>query len=211
MNHSDEQGTIEWFAARYGRATASRFKDVLAKLKNGDSAAARENYLMEIVTERLTGQPVAHFANAAMQWGVDMEPLARSAYVAQTGRDVEECGFFAHDSIMTGASPDGLVEWDGAIEIKCPFNSVNHVNTLRSGMPQEHMAQIQGVLWLIDRDWCDFVSFDPRMPAELKLYVQRILRDQDFISGLEVEVRAFLGEVDTIVAELMSHSTTTKK
>jgi len=210
MQETDEQGSIEWFAKRAGRATASRFKDALAKLKNGQPAKDRQNYLMEVVTERLTGQPVAHFSNAAMQWGTDMEPLARETYSLQTGRDVERCGFFAHDELMSGASPDGLIEWDGVLEIKCPFNSINHIATLRGGMPEEHMAQVQGEMWFTGRDWCDFVSFDPRMPPKLKLYVQRIPRDDAFISGLETEVRAFLAEVDTIVAELMLHPTTHK-
>lgn len=201
---TDTQRTAAWFQARTGRATASRFKDVLAKLKNGSPAAARQTYLIEIVTERLTGSQAQHFTNAAMQWGTDNEAAARVAYEQRHNVTVEETGFVAHDLMACGASPDGLVDWDGLIEIKCPFNPTNHVQTLIDGMPSDHMAQIQGQLWMTDRRWCDFVSFDPRMPAELQLYVQRIERDDMFIGMLTQEVDRFLAEVDAMVASLKS-------
>ena len=201
---TDVQRDGAWFAARAGRATASRFKDVLAKLKNGAPAAARQNYLMDVVTERLTGSPVTHFTTTAMTWGTDLEEIAKVAYADYIRVGVDETGFWTHDTMMAGDSPDGLVNWEGLVEIKCPFNSANHVATWRDGMPDEHMAQIQGQLWITGRDWCDFVSFDPRMPGALRLYVQRIERDDDYIASLETEVRSFLTDVDAMVSSLMN-------
>jgi hypothetical protein len=196
-----EQRSADWFAARLGCATASSFKNVLAKLKNGKPAQARESYLIEIVTERLTGQPVPHFTTAAMQWGIDNEPAARIEYEFRTERVVEETGFIRHPSILAGASPDGLVEADGGIEIKCP-SSTTHVDTLIHGMPDEHMAQLQGAMWITGRAWWDFVSYDPRMPKDLQIYIQRIERNDIFIAGLDSEVRSFLAEVDSTVDQL---------
>jgi len=190
-----DQRSDDWYAARCGKATASRFKDVLAKLKNGAAAADRQKYLTELVVERLTGQPVPAYENAAMRWGTEQEAGARAAYEKRAGVAVEETGFVAHDTLQAGCSPDGLVDWDGLIEIKCPYNSAVHIETLLSGMPAEHTAQVQGQMWITGRQWCDFVSYDPRMPAELQLHVQRIPRDPAFIADLERQVTSFLAEV----------------
>lgn len=199
---TDLQRTAEWFAARTGKATASRFKDVLARLKSGAPAAARQSYLIELVTERLTGSAASHFTNAAMQWGTDNEAGARVLYEQRTHVQVQETGFVAHPIIAAGASPDGLVDWDGLIEIKCPFNSAIHVQTLMDGMPDDHMPQVQGQMWITEKQWVDFVSFDPRMPEPLQLYVQRVNRDDAYIARLESEVANFLEEVDAMVATL---------
>lgn len=189
------QGTPEWLAARAGHCTASRFKDVLATIKTGE-AATRRNYRIQLVTERLTGQPCETYTNTAMAWGTEQESHARAFYEAETGDMVSEVGFIVHPGMTwTGASPDGLVGEDGAIEIKCPFQSTVHVETLQSGMPNEHIAQIQGVLWVTGRQWCDFVSFDPRMPEKLKMHVQRIERNAGYIEQLATNVTAFLAEV----------------
>lgn len=190
------QGSEEWLAERAGHATASCFKEVLAKIKTGE-AAGRRNYRIRLVTERLTGVPVASYQNTAMQWGKDNEPAARMAYEAHTGKLVEEVGFIKHPRVAwCGMSPDGLINEDGGVEIKCPYESTIHVNTLDSGMPSEHIAQIQGALWVTGRKWWDFVSFDPRMPGKLKLYVQRIERDDEYIKNLQIEVIKFLTEVE---------------
>lgn len=203
---TEEQRTAEWFQARVGKATASRFKDVIAKLKNGNPAAVRTNYLVDIATERLTKSATPHYANSAMQWGVTHEPGARIVYEQRRKLQVEETGFIQHDELDAGASPDGLVDWDGLIEIKCPYNSAVHVLTWMDGMPEEHMPQVQGQLWITNRQWCDFVSFDPRMPPGLQLYVERVERNDSFINGLETEVRKFLADVDAMVAKLMEKS-----
>jgi putative phage-type endonuclease len=197
-----DQRTEDWYAARLGKATASRFKDAIAALKSGAPAQAQQDYLTELVVERLTQAPVQRYANAGMQWGTEQEPAARTAYERATGRIVEETGFVAHDTLMAGCSPDGLVDWDGLIEIKCPYNTGNHIETLLNGMPSMHMAQVQGQMWITGREWCDFVSFDPRMPEALQLHVQRIHRDPSFIADLEARITSFLQQVGTQVEAL---------
>lgn len=194
------QQSAEWFAARCGRATASRFDDVMAKIKTGE-AAGRRNYRAQLVCERLTGIPAESYTNAAMQWGIDTEPQARAAYEALTGNMVQEVAFVPHPELMAGASPDGLIDLDGGLEIKCP-NTAQHIEALLKGMPPEHIPQIQGGLWLTGRKWWHFVSFDPRMPEKLQLYIQKIERDSHYIAALELEVRRFLGEVDELVRQL---------
>ena len=199
------QQSPEWFAARLGKATASRFKDVLATIKNGE-AATRRNYRMQLVVERLTGQKEEGYTNQAMSWGNDNEPLARIAYEVQSGLIVTQVDFIAHPALMAGASPDGLIDADGGIEIKCPFQSAVHIETIQSGMPSEHMPQVQGAMWITGRQWWDFVSYDPRMPEHLQLYVQRIDRDDSYIKDLESKVTAFLQEVDATIQQLNSRA-----
>jgi putative phage-type endonuclease len=199
---TDTQRDADWYAARLGKATASRFKDAIAALKSGAPAQAQRDYLTELVVERLTQQPIQRFQNAAMTWGTEQESAARAAYERVTGRIVEETGFVAHDTLMAGCSPDGLVDWDGLIEIKCPWNTANHIETLLNGMPAEHIPQVQGQLWITGREWCDFVSYDPRMPEALQLHVQRIQRDEAFIADLEARITSFLQQVGTQVEAL---------
>lgn len=204
MNTTDtgaEQRTHAWLMARLGHATGSRFKDVLARLKSGAPAQARTDYLTELAVERVTGQPTQHFVNSYMQWGVDNEPGGRLRYIEVTGNQVEEVGFIRHPDLHAGVSPDGLVPLEGAIEIKCP-SSANHLITIREGMPSQHMPQVQGAMWITGAAWLDFVSFDPRFPRGLDLYVQRVHRDDVFITRLEEEVRLFLAELDEITASL---------
>ncbi len=201
---SIEQGTPEWFAARLGKVTASRVADVIAKTKTGYSAS-RESYLVELALERITGTRQEGFTNDAMRWGTDNEPLARAAYEARTGELVEEVGLLLHPRIeQAGASPDGLVGLDGQIEIKCP-NSATHVRTLRTGKPEgKYVTQMQWQLACTGRAWCDFISFDPRMPEGLQLFVTRIKRDDDLIKDLEAEVAKFLGELQAMVESLFT-------
>lgn len=197
-----EQQSAEWFAARLGRATASKFADAMSKLKNGKPAAARQTYAMQLLAERLTGQPTPHFETAAMRWGTENEPAARVEYAWTRGVEVEEVGFIAHPSISAGASPDGLIGSDGGIEIKCP-SSVVHLQTLLYGMPEEHTAQVQGAMWITNRAWWDFVSFDPRMAEPHRLFVQRIARDDTYIANLDFEIRGFLEEVEALHRQLL--------
>jgi len=196
------QRDADWYAARVGKATASRFRDAIAALKSGAPAQAQRDYLTELVVERLTGQRVQKFATAAMQWGTEQEPAARAAYERVTGRIVEETGFVAHDTLLAGCSPDGLVDWDGLVEIKCPYNSAVHIETLLHGMPADHIPQVQGQMWITGRQWCDFVSYDPRMPEPLQLHVQRIQRDPSFIADLEARITSFLQQVGNQVEAL---------
>jgi putative phage-type endonuclease len=189
-----EQRTEEWFAARLGKVTASRVADVLAKIKSGESAS-RKNYKMELVVQRLTGKAGESFTNAAMEWGTEQEPFARMAYEAHTGTFVKEEGFVDHPTIEGfGCSPDGIVG-DGLIEIKCP-NTANHIETvLENKAPSKYIPQMQCQMACTGAKWCDFVSFDPRLPEDLQLFVVRVERDQEYIDSMEVEVKQFLSEV----------------
>lgn len=206
-----EQGSAQWLAARAGHVTASRLKDVMAKGKSGE-AAVRRGYRVQLVTERLTGLPQETYKNAAMEHGTETEPQARMAYEAITGRMVFEKGFIKHPEIdWLGASPDGLVDDVGGVEIKCPYNSAVHVETLSAGMPREHMAQVQGCMWVTGRKWWDFISFDPRMPAHLRLYVQRIESSTDYINDMKTEVEVFLKEVDAMTKQLMERDQDERK
>lgn len=197
-----DQGTPEWFAARAGKVTASRVADVIARTKTGPSAS-RANYAAQLVAERLTGQVEAGFSNAAMQHGTQTEPEARAAYSFREDQDVVEIGFVDHPTIaMTGASPDGLVGDDGLVEIKCP-NTATHIATLLSGtVPSKYVTQMMWQMACTGRTWCDFVSYDPRLPEAMRLFVSRVNRDDVMIYELKVEVSAFLAEVERTVAAL---------
>ena len=196
------QKSPEWFAARCGSLGASQLADALAKTKSG-WGASRANLKAKLVVERLTGQQEESFSSAAMQWGVDKEEEARIAYSFLTGRNVVEVGLYKHPTIIgTHASPDGLVNDDGCIEIKCP-NSSTHIETLKSNqIAHKYLLQMQWQMACANRQWCDFVSYDPRMPEHLMLYVQRVERDNDMLAILETEVSTFLAEVDEDVKAL---------
>jgi hypothetical protein len=201
--HDAPQGTAEWLAARVGRVTASRAKDVLATIKTGE-AAARRDYRIQLVCERLTGQPQDDvFVSDDMRRGTDLEPAARLAYEAQTGQWVSQVGFLAHDALMAGGSPDGVIgDYDGLIEIKVP-RPANHVRYLRGfGVPKEHEAQVLHLLWLTGAPWLDFVSYCPALPAHLSLYVARVTVEEAALASYDEKVRAFLAEVDVELASL---------
>jgi putative phage-type endonuclease len=198
-----EQRTPEWFEQRLGKVTASCIYKVMAKLRDGKPGADRANYAAQLVTERLTGAVAESYSNAAMQWGTETEPQARAMYAFQTGESVEETGFVPHPEIeMSGASPDGLVGSLGLVEIKCP-NSATHIATLTgAGLDRKYLLQMQWQIACTEREWCDFASFDPRLPTEMQLHVERVKRDDALIEEIEGEVRKFLAEVDATVADL---------
>lgn len=209
LERMSDQGGDSWLKARAGHATASRFCDILAvSKKDGKPLKAREDYMMELVVEQITGEPNISASSYAMQWGTDAEPYARAAYERATGSLVREVGFAKHKvHKWVGASSDGLVGAAGGVEIKCPFNSAIHLATWEHGMPEHHTAQVQGQMWILDLEWIDFCSYDPRMlngGAHLQLYRQRIMRDQAYIDSLEVQVLNFLAEVESKVALFMA-------
>jgi putative phage-type endonuclease len=190
-----EQRSDEWFAARLGKVTASRVADVIAKTKTGPSAS-RENYSTQLVLERLTNKQAESYTNAAMQWGTETEPMARQAYELKRGLFVNEIGFVDHPTIeMSGASPDGLVGTDGLIEIKCP-NSATHMETmLTQKVPAKYIPQIMWQMACTGRNWCDFVSYDPRFPENLQIFIERVEYDPTYVRMLELEITQFLDEV----------------
>lgn len=197
-----EQRTDDWYAVRLGKVTASRVADLMAKTKTGYSTS-RENYLSQLVLERITGTKAESFNNAAMQWGTEQEPFARAAYEAAQDVMVEEQGFAPHPTIeMAGASPDGLVGVDGLVEIKCPNTSTMIETLLTEKVPAKYLAQMQFQMACTGRKWCDYVVFDPRMPAKAQLFIKRVARDDKFIAEMEAEIVKFLAEVQSQVEKL---------
>lgn len=197
-----EQGTDAWKAQRVGKVTASRVADVIAKTKTGVSAS-RVNYEAQIICERLTGTAVEGYTNAAMQHGIDTEPQARSAYEFMRNVDVVLASFVDHPRVpMSGASPDGFVDADGLIEIKCPQQAAHLETLLTRKVPAKYVTQMMWQMAATERNWCDYVSFNPTFPPHLQLFVQRVHRDEAMISELEREVLAFLADVDRKVTQL---------
>lgn len=191
------QGDSDWQLDRVGYATSSRFGDIL-KGKSGKYLKSREDYLIELVAERLTGLPNMKSHGAYGGYGMSTEDYARIRYEAETGFIVKEVGFIKHPVIeWVGSSPDGFIGKDGSLEVKCPAQPIVHLKTiLDKQMPDEHRPQVQGNMWVTRRKWLDFASFDPSMPDDLQIFIQRIERDDEYIETLAEEVQKFLGEVD---------------
>lgn len=197
-----EQRSAEWFATRCGKVTASRVADVMAKTKTGYSTS-RLNYEAQLIAERLTGTVAESYSNAAMQWGTETEPQARAAYEFLVGCDVVEIAFVEHPTIPNaGASPDGLVADDGLVEIKCPNTATHLATLLGSPVDGKYIKQMQWQMACTGRQWCDFVSFDPRLPAAMQFWRTRVMRDDAVIADMESEVSAFLAGVDEKVRKL---------
>lgn len=197
-----DQGSIEWLAARVGKVTASRVADVIATTKTG-YGASRANYMAELIAERLTGQPAERYTNAAMAHGTATEPEARDLYAFMVDAEVEQVGLVEHPIVAdSGASPDGLVGDDGLVEIKCP-NTATHIETLLGQtVPAKYVTQMQWQMACTGRQWCDFASYDPRLPESMRIFIQRVERDEEYIAWLETEVAKFLTELDEKVAAL---------
>lgn len=198
------QGSEEWKALRLGKVTASRVADVVARTKTG-YGASRANYMAQLIAERLTNTAAETYTNAAMQHGTETEPEARSAYEFYQSVAVKEVAFVPHPRIdQAGCSPDGLVGDDGLVEIKCP-NTATHLDTLLGqAVPAKYEAQIQFQMACTGREWCDFVSYDPRMPENMRLFIKRLPRDDKRIAELESEIASFLLEMAVKLSELNS-------
>lgn len=200
------QGSNEWFEARRGFVGASAINDVMSTTKSGGESASRRNLRARIIAERLTGICAESFSSSAMQWGVDNEPIARANYEVLHGVDVDQVGFILHPEIkMTGASPDGLIGDDGLIEIKCP-NTATHIDYILGGVPPtDYRNQMLWQMECTGRKWCEFVSYDPRMPEDMQLFVVRYMRDEDRIKELRAGVMKFLDEVNEVLEKLQSY------
>jgi len=201
-----EQGTPKWKEARLGLASASRFKDILTEPRSkadkeaGNLSETAYSYMCELAAEELTGEMV-EISGKPLEWGTKCEDEARELYDMNYD-DVAEVGIILHDSGKYGASPDGLVGDDGMIEIKCPYNSVNHIKTVISGeMPKEHMPQVQGNMMINGRQWCDFVSFDPRIKGKGRFFVVRVMRDEDYIEKLQDKLENFVNKLDQMLLD----------
>jgi putative phage-type endonuclease len=202
MIETMEQYSPEWWAARLGNVTASRVADVIAKTKSGYSAS-RDNYMAQLICERMTNTVAESYTNAAMQWGTETEPLARAAYESLADVLVDEVGYIAHPTIeRAGASPDGLIGLFGLLEIKCP-NTATHIDTLISEqVPTKYITQMQWQMSCTGRIWADFVSFDPRLPSGLQMFVKRVEFDAEYVAMLKEEVIKFLAELDAKISKL---------
>lgn len=204
MIHIDfEQGSEEWLNIRLGLPSASRFKDIMttSRSKTDPFSATSRSYMLELIAEILTGEQKS-IKGPALDWGTNNEPKACSFYEAVSGNDVEAKGICLTDDKQLGASPDGFIGDDGGLEIKCPYNSANHIATVVSGdMPKEHMAQVQGNMLVNNRLWWDFVSYDPRIDGKGRIFITRIQRDEEYIAKLQEKLTAFLVEMKRILKE----------
>ena len=192
-----EQRTDEWHSARLGKVTASKISAVMSKPRSGSVSLTRESYMLDLMSEVLTGQPAnAPYSTPAIAWGVEQEQNAQKAYSFMTDEDVTEVGFIDHPAIEgSGASPDGLVGADGLIEIKCP-NTATHLKFMETGkIDKKYICQMQWQMACTGRQWCDFVSYDPRAPSELTISIKRVAADREAISKMEQEVGQFLTEM----------------
>jgi len=191
-----QQGTEAWHQMRLGKVTASRVADLLAKTKTGPSAS-RGNYLIELALQRVTKTIEQSYTNDAMAWGTATEPQARVAYEVATGNFVDQVAFVDHPTIAGfGCSPDGLVGSDGLIEIKCPSSATHWSYIKANEPPNKYVIQMQSQMAVTGAKWCDFVSFDPRMPQRSQLFVMRVMRDPEYILYMEAEISSFLKEVE---------------
>jgi putative phage-type endonuclease len=196
------QGSDEWKQLRLGKVTASRVADMVARTKSG-WGASRANYAAQLIAERLTGQPAESYVNAAMQHGTDTEPEARNAYEFYHGVTVEQVAFVPHPTIAdAGCSPDGLVGDNGMVEIKCPMTATHLDTLLGQSTPSKYIDQMQFQMSCCGRQWADFVSYDPRLPEHMRLFVRRVERDDNRIAELEAEAVAFLKEIASKIEQL---------
>lgn len=200
---SVEQGSDIWKQLRLGHVTASNVAEVMSKGKNGAEATGRYKYKVRLVAERLTGQSPESFTNSAMEWGVEQEQFACIAYEEKINTLVDKTGFWLHPTIKwVGVSPDRLVGENGLLEVKCP-NTTTHLDYMFADkVPSEYVKQVQCQLWVTGREWCDFISFDPRLPQRNQLFIKRVQRDEELIKEMETEIVKFLEEVETLIIKL---------
>ncbi len=198
--HDCIQGTDEWFAVRMGKVTASCFADATSTGRGSSPSKTRKTYMMKLIAERMTGLPQDSYSNDAMQAGTDMEPYAREYYELINDVPVKQVGFVERDENI-GCSPDGLVGEDGMLEIKCPFSSTHIRYLLDGGLPATYRKQVQGQLWVCEREWCDFVSYDPRV-ARRPYFCERVYRDDDFIKELHIKIIMFVNELKDMMEQL---------
>lgn len=194
-----EQRSGQWFSERTGKLTASRMAEAMAFLKNGKPAAERKKLMRELLGERLTDQIATRHVTPAMQWGIDNEGAAKEAYTAKTGRAVTPCAFFDHPTIENfGATPDALVGVDGLLETKCPTTAVHLDYLLDAVVPEEYQPQMTAQLLCTGRQWCDFVSYDPRLPPRQRVFLIRFQPDDEYRKKVEDAAVQFLSELDAL-------------
>lgn len=198
-----EQGSEEWLRLRLGLVSSSRFKDIMTNPRSKTElfSATAKSYMLELIAEILTGEQ-KEISGRPLDWGKDHEMSAQIEYAFEQGVTVDEIGICLTNDKQIGASPDGFVGDDGGLEIKCPYNSANHIATVVAGdMPKEHMAQVQGNMLVNGRQWWDFVSYDPRIDGKGRIFITRIKRNEEYIAKLQEKLTAFLVEMKRILKE----------
>ena len=198
------QGTPEWFDLKRGKVSASHIVDIMPGVK-GKYLSSRKNYISQLVCEILTGTTEETSQSGPMLWGIETEPLARQAYEALTGEWVDQIAFIDHPILdRCGCSPDGLINTDGGLEIKCP-NTATHIDTLLNGtVKRDYVFQMQDCMSCTGRQWWDFVSFDPRLDEKNQIFLKRFNRDNGMIAEIESEVLKVNAEVDELIKKLRS-------
>lgn len=203
---SMEQGSDEWLAARIGRVTASRVSEVISKGRGDTPSKSAETYMIELIAEVLTGESKPFFENTAMKWGTETEPQARDMYsIKNDFVDIREVAYVEHNDYIL-ISPDGLVGDNGLLEIKCPNTTTQIKRALSDDYSADYKAQIQMQLWVTEREWCDFVSFDPRLNCDASYLQQRVYRDEEYIEEMKTKVYAFVERMNSLIDNLIKYT-----
>ena len=207
-----EQRSDEWFQARMGRLTASRVYDAVKKTAKGNYYAARDTYMAELIAERISNKPMPSYKSWAMQWGIDQEGPAKEAYQLLKGTAVKDCGFIKHKGIpWFGGSPDGLVGDEGIIEIKCP-ETAKHLNTiLTQEVDESYVYQMNTNMIVSGAEWCDYVSFDPRIEGEMSIFVKRFYLDEEIAIEIEDEAKLFIKEMLDKIDKMLQYYPRTRE
>lgn len=201
-----QQGSDAWHQARLGKCTGSKFGSVMTKgRRKGEFSNQAMTYMLAVISERVGNCPTEEVKSKYVEWGKTHEPTARQLYQFEHGGDLSPVGFVNHPTIPNvGASPDGLVGNDGVLEIKCPYTISKHIATIEANAitDKNYQWQVQGQMWVTERQWCDFVSFHPYVPEKLQLHVVRVERDEDMIEDLEAAVTRFMEQVEVRVSNI---------
>ena len=200
--HNIEQGSSEWLELRLGKITASRFKDVMTNGRGGATSKTAESYMIELAIEKVTGKSLPFFENEAMKHGTETEPQARAMYELLSGNEVSEVAFIEHNEFI-GVSPDGLIGNDGLLEIKCP-NTKTQVERFLSGvgLPADYQWQVHGQMWVAEREWCDFLSFDDRIDTAAQYICTRVYRDEALVKELSERAGKFSENLQEMIIKL---------
>lgn len=202
-----DQRSEQWFKDRAGKITASMFGDAISMNEKNKNkivpSAARMKYMRQLAFERLAGIPKHQIDARSLSYGREVEDSAREMYEIRTGFFADQVGFIVHPSYpFIGCSADSFVGDDGGLEIKCPHDEAVHVQTLLEGMPEDHIDQVQGCMFVTGRQWWDFVSFDPRQAPKYRLYIERIFRNQEYIASLEIKLLQFEMELQQMIKNI---------
>ena len=196
-----DQGSEQWHLDRLGKVTGSMVSNVLSKGRGSAPSKMAETYMFELIAATLTGEPKPFFENDAMRWGTETEPQARAMYELNNDVEVREIAYFKEGEHLLG-SPDGLVGEEGLLEIKCPNTTTQLKRAINDDYSKDYNAQIQFLLWISGRQWCDFVSFDPRLDCNAGYLQQRVERDEEFIKDMQTKVYAFIETMEATIETL---------